>query len=79
VWFHGGLVERVQDLQNPITTKVVCHGATTLMSLKEEIYCIPTVRDAKADWQMIYYANAVPGYKQNMVTTIQRKPIMKSS
>jgi dienelactone hydrolase len=64
VSFHGGLGKDAARPTEAITTKVlVCHGAddpyepaTGVAAFQQEM------RDTKADWQMIYYANAVHGF-----------------
>jgi dienelactone hydrolase len=64
VSFHGGLGKDASRPTEPITTKVlVCHGADDPYESQEEILAFQQeMRDAKADWQMIYYANAVHGF-----------------
>ena len=64
VSFHGGLGRDTSRKVEPITTKVlVCHGADDPYESKEEITAFQQeMRDAKADWQMIYYANAVHSF-----------------
>lgn len=64
VSFHGGLGRDITSEIRPITTKVlVCHGADDPFVSKEEIAAFQKeMRDAKADWQMIYYANAVHSF-----------------
>jgi dienelactone hydrolase len=64
VSFHGGLGRDASRKVEPITTKVlVCHGADDPYESKEEITAFQQeMRDAKADWQMIYYANAVHAF-----------------
>ncbi|WP_264538391.1 dienelactone hydrolase family protein [Flavobacterium sp. N1736] len=62
--FHGGLGKDASRVVEPITAKVlVCHGADDPYESKEEITAFQQeMRDAKADWQMIYYANAVHSF-----------------
>jgi dienelactone hydrolase len=62
--FHGGLGKDASRPVEPITTKVlVCHGADDPFVSKEEIAAFQQeMRDSKADWQMIYYANAVHAF-----------------
>ena len=62
--FHGGLGKDATRAVEPITTKVlVCHGADDPFESKEEITAFQQeMRDSKADWQMIYYANAVHSF-----------------
>lgn len=64
VSFHGGLARDAARTIEPITTPVlVCHGADDPYESKEEIAAFQQeMRDTKADWQMIYYANAVHGF-----------------
>ena len=64
VSFHGGLGKDATRPTEPITAKVlVCHGADDPYESKEEIAAFQQeMRDTKADWQMIYYANAVHGF-----------------
>lgn len=62
--FHGGLGKEANRPTEPITTKVlVCHGADDPYVSKDEITAFQQeMRDTKADWQMIYYANAVHSF-----------------
>lgn len=64
VSFHGGLGKDATRPTEPITAKVlVCHGADDPYESKEEITAFhQEMRDTKADWQMIYYANAVHSF-----------------
>ena len=64
VSFHGGLGKDAARPVEPITAKVlVCHGADDPYESKEEITAFQQeMRDSKADWQMIYYANAVHSF-----------------
>ena len=64
VSFHGGLGRDAKRPIEPITAKVlVCHGADDPYESKEEIAAFQQeMRDTKADWQMIYYANAVHSF-----------------
>jgi dienelactone hydrolase len=64
VSFHGGLGKESSRATAPITAKVlVCHGADDPYESKEEITAFQQeMRDTKADWQMIYYANAVHSF-----------------
>lgn len=64
VSFHGGLGKDAARPIEPITAKVlVCHGADDPYESKEEITAFQQeMRDTKADWQMIYYANAVHSF-----------------
>jgi len=62
--FHGGLGKDASRPAEPITAKVlICHGADDPFVPKEEITAFQQeMRDTKADWQMIYYANAVHSF-----------------
>jgi dienelactone hydrolase len=64
VSFHGGLGKDATRPTEPIIAKVlVCHGADDPYETKEEITNFQQeMRDTKADWQMIYYANAVHSF-----------------
>jgi len=64
VSFHGGLGKDATRPVEPTTAKVlVCHGADDPFESKEEITAFQQeMRDSKADWQMIYYANAVHSF-----------------
>jgi dienelactone hydrolase len=62
--FHGGLGKDAKRPVEPITTKVlICHGADDPFVSKEEVAAFQQeMRDAKADWQMIYYADSVHSF-----------------
>jgi len=64
VSFHGGLGKDDLRPTEPITAKVlVCHGADDPYESTEEILTFQKeMKDSKADWQMIYYANAVHSF-----------------
>ena len=64
VSFHGGLGKDASRPAEPITSKVlICHGADDPFVPKEEITAFQQeMRDTKADWQMIYYANSVHSF-----------------
>jgi len=64
VSFHGGLGKDASRKTDPITTKVlVCHGADDPYVSKDEVLAFQQeMRDSKADWQMIYYANSVHSF-----------------
>jgi dienelactone hydrolase len=64
VSFHGGLGKDASRPAEPISAKVlICHGADDPFESKEEITAFQQeMRDTKADWQMIYYANAVHSF-----------------
>jgi dienelactone hydrolase len=64
VSFHGGLGKDASRTTEPIAAKVLaCHGADDPYVSKEEVAAFQQeMRDAKADWEMIYYANAVHSF-----------------
>jgi dienelactone hydrolase len=69
VSFHGGLARDTTNSISPIIPKVlVCHGADDFFIPQEEIISFQQeMRDSKADWQMIYYANAVHAFTDKSV------------
>ena len=66
VSFHGGLGKDATRKTEAITTKVlVCHGADDPNVPEEEIKSFQKeMREGKADWQMVYYANAVHAFTE---------------
>ena len=64
VSFHGGLGKDNSRPNNPINSRVlVLHGADDKYVPATEIEGFQQeMRDAKADWEMIYYANAVHSF-----------------
>lgn len=66
VSFHGGLARDSARTISPITTKVlVLHGADDPYEPTAEILAFQQeMRTAKADWQMVYYANAVHAFTE---------------
>ena len=64
VSFHGGLGRDAARTIEPIKTKVlVLHGADDFYVPEAEIKSFQDeMRTAKADWQMIYYANSVHAF-----------------
>ncbi|KAF2516989.1 dienelactone hydrolase family protein [Flavobacterium foetidum] len=64
VSFHGGLGKDASRPAEPFNAKVlICHGADDPFVPKEEITAFQQeMRDTKADWQMIYYANSVHSF-----------------
>lgn len=64
VSFHGGLAKDSSRLVEPITAKILaCHGADDPFVSKEEVSAFQQeMRDTKADWEMIYYANSVHSF-----------------
>ncbi|MCX2482151.1 dienelactone hydrolase family protein [Pedobacter sp. MR2016-24] len=66
VSFHGGLGRDSARVINPIQPKVlVLHGADDPFEPAAEIMAFQQeMRNAKADWQMVYYANAVHSFTE---------------
>ena len=66
VSFHGGLGKDVTRPNGPITPRVlVLHGADDPFVSKEEIDQFQNeMRMVNADWEMIYYANAVHAFTE---------------
>lgn len=64
VSFHGGLGKEASRTATPFTAKILaCHGADDPFVSKEEVTAFQQeMRDSKADWQMVYYANAVHSF-----------------
>lgn len=64
VSFHGGLGKEASRTTQPLTAKILaCHGADDPFVPKEEVSAFQQeMRDSKADWQMVYYANAVHSF-----------------
>ncbi|MHC0441523.1 dienelactone hydrolase family protein [Flavobacterium sp. 3-210] len=62
--FHGGLGKDASRKTEPITAKVlICHGADDPFVSKDEVAAFQQeMRDSKADWQMIYYADSVHSF-----------------
>jgi dienelactone hydrolase len=75
VSFHGGLEKEVSRFVNPINTKVlVLHGADDPYVSAPSITDFQNeMRNAKADWQMIYYANAVHAFTEILAGTDNSK------
>ena len=66
VSFHGGLGRDAMRVNNPITTRVlVLHGADDPYVPAAEINAFQQeMRETKADWEMIYYADAVHAFTE---------------
>ena len=66
VSFHGGLGRDATRANNPITTRVlILHGADDPYVPAPEIATFQQeMRDTKADWEMIYYADAVHAFTE---------------
>ena len=64
VSFHGGLGRDASRTIEPIKTKIlVLHGAEDFYVPETEIKAFQDeMRTAKADWQMVYYANSVHAF-----------------
>ncbi len=64
VSFHGGLGKDSARKNSPINTEVlVCHGADDFYITPDDINNFQKeMRESKADWQMIYYANSVHAF-----------------
>lgn len=64
VSFHGGLAKDEARKIEPITARVlVLHGADDPYESETEIKAFQNeMRTAKADWEMVYYANAVHSF-----------------
>ncbi|MGQ2985314.1 dienelactone hydrolase family protein [Flavobacterium sp.] len=66
VSFHGGLGKDASRVNGSIATKVlVLHGADDPYVPQKDIEAFQKeMKDAKADWQMVYYANAVHAFTE---------------
>ncbi|RDI49541.1 dienelactone hydrolase family protein [Flavobacterium glaciei] len=66
VSFHGGLGRDATRVNNPITAKILAlHGADDPYVPVAEISSFQQeMRDSKADWEMVYYANAVHAFTE---------------
>ena len=75
VSFHGGLGKAANSLTNEIKAKVlVLHGADDPYVPAKEIEAFQNeMRETKADWQMIYYANAVHAFTHKDLDTDNSK------
>jgi dienelactone hydrolase len=64
--FHGSLAKAPSRPNGPITSKVlVLHGADDPYESEQEIKNFQQeMREAKANWEMVYYANAVHAFTQ---------------
>jgi dienelactone hydrolase len=64
VSFHGGLDRDASRVNNPINARIlVLHGADDPFVPVTEITAFQQeMRDTKADWEMIYYANSVHAF-----------------
>ena len=77
VSFHGGLSRDTTKGIIPIQPKIlVCHGADDFFIPQEEIISFQQeMRDSKADWQMIYYADAVHSFTDSAAGTDKSKGV----
>ena len=75
VSFHGGLGRDANRKVSPIDSKVlVLHGADDPFVPQADILAFQQeMRDAKADWQMVYYANAVHAFTHKDLDTDNSK------
>lgn len=75
VSFHGGLGKDPMRISQPITTKVlVLHGADDPYVPQKDIQAFQEeMRFSKADWQMVYYANAVHAFTHKDLDTDNSK------
>lgn len=66
VSFHGGLGKEADRKNGPIKTGVlVLHGADDPYVPQKDVLAFQQeMRDGKADWEMIYYANAVHAFTE---------------
>ena len=66
VSFHGGLGRDATRVNNPITAEIlVLHGADdTYVTAAEVAAFQQEMRDTKAEWEMIYYANSVHAFTE---------------
>ncbi|PST84852.1 dienelactone hydrolase [Pedobacter yulinensis] len=66
VSFHGGLIRDASKPIEPIGPKLlVCHGADDPYESEAEIRAFQDeMKQAKADWQMVYYGNAVHSFTE---------------
>ena len=64
VTFHGGLFSpKEQDMKNIKTKFLVLHGADDPTMPRDSVLAFQeSLRKSGADWQMVFYANAVHGF-----------------
>jgi dienelactone hydrolase len=77
VSFHGGLDSPTPaDGKNIRTKLLILHGANDPTNPPENVAAFQQeMRDAKVDWQMIYYGNAVHGFTDKTAGTDASKPM----
>jgi dienelactone hydrolase len=75
VSFHGGLGKAEERITASVKPKVlVLHGADDPFVPEKEVLAFQTeMKTAKADWQMIYYANAVHSFTNKKAGTDNSK------
>jgi dienelactone hydrolase len=75
VSFHGGLGKAEERITATVKPKVlVLHGADDPFVPEKEVLAFQTeMKNAKADWQMIYYANAVHSFTNKKAGTDNSK------
>jgi dienelactone hydrolase len=75
VSFHGGLARDEARTVQPINTRIlVLHGADDPYESEAEIKLFQNeMRTAKADWEMVYYANAVHSFTDKNAGTDNTK------
>ncbi len=75
VSFHGGLGKDTERPNGLIKTKIlVLHGADDPYVPQKDIEAFQKeMKDGKADWQMVYYANAVHGFTEKSYGTDNSK------
>lgn len=75
VSFHGGLGKAEERITATVKPKVlVLHGANDPFVSEKEVLAFQTeMKTAKADWQMIYYANAVHSFTNKKAGTDNSK------
>lgn len=75
VSIHGGLSRDTTRTIQPVTTRVlVLHGADDPTISQKDILAFQNeMRTAKADWEMIYYANAVHSFTDKAAGTDNSK------
>jgi len=75
VSFHGGLARDETRTVEPISARVlVLHGADDPYESEAEIKAFQNeMRTSKADWEMVYYANAVHSFTDKNAGTDNSK------
>lgn len=75
VTFHGGLFSpKEQDIKNIKTKVLVLHGADDPTMPRDTVLAFQeSMRKSGADWQMVYYGNAVHGFTNPANGTVNSK------